>query len=377
MTINRRQLLAHLGLPALGLSAWPRAGWTAAPSGARASTSTRLVAAWRTKTVAQVGVLRAVGSSLNVVAALDVPTRPHGLAVEPSGTLLAVARRPGDWLLRWDASGRAITWAWAEPERVFNGHVLCDAMGETVYTTETDLATGAGWVGVRDARTLAKRDEWPTQGRDPHALLWDAQAAPGTRLIVANGGLETRPETGRLKLNRAQMDSSIVRIDARTGALQGQWRLADARLSLRHLAWHGQGPQAVLGVSMQAEHDDAAQAAQAPVLALFDGQRLRVAAMQRPLAGYGGDIAATADGFVVGCPRAQGVAKWTLSLDAAPDFMPLPDACAMAQGTRGEATVWMAGHPRTAAMRDGQPAVLRVLDESLQLDNHWVAMAGA
>jgi hypothetical protein len=41
-----------------------------------------------------------------VSAALDVPTRAHGVWAEAGGTLLAVARRPGDWLLRWRPDAR-------------------------------------------------------------------------------------------------------------------------------------------------------------------------------------------------------------------------------------------------------------------------------
>ncbi len=68
----------------------------------------------------------------------------------------------------------------------------------------------------------------------------------------------------------------------------------------------------LLGIALQAEHDDTAAKAAAPVLALFDGQQLRTCAADpgHALAGYGGDIAWAAGGFAVGCPRANGVAVW-------------------------------------------------------------------
>jgi hypothetical protein len=217
--------------------------------------------------------------ALQVSAALDVPTRAHGVWAERGGTLLAVARRPGDWLLRWrpegEGGGKAIAWGWAEPDRAFNGHVIASPDGKTLYTTETNLETGQGLIGLRDAGTLEKTGEWPTHGMDPHELLLDGDGS----LVVANGGIPALPETGRLKIHMNRMDASLVRLDTRNGALLGQWRLADKRLSLRHMAWGlapaAGGPRA-LGIALQAEHDDiAAKIAAAPVLALFDGQKLR------------------------------------------------------------------------------------------------------
>jgi hypothetical protein len=376
MRVSRRQMLAQLGMPALAMAAWPH-GAMGASGTSKATASTRLVAAWQAGSGPQVGVLEAMGTELRVAAALDVPTRPHGLAVAPDGSLLAVARRPGDWLLRWDARGRAIAWAWAEADRAFNGHVLCAPDGRTLYTTETDLATGQGLVGVRNALSLAKQDEWPTHGMDPHALVWDAHAAQGERLVVANGGLETRPETGRLKINRDRMDSSLVRLDARTGALAGQWRVDDRRLSLRHLAWHGHGPKAMLGIAMQAEHEDAERRAAAPVLALFDGEHLAVAGMARPLAGYGGDIAATPQGFAVSCPRVHGVARWNARGQAL-SFVALAEACALSAGERGLADeLWVGGHPAAVHLQGDSTIVPCPLHADLRLDNHWVRLPTA
>mgnify|MGYP000962559088 FL=1 len=164
-----------------------------APAWARATaTSGLLAASWQTGGGYQVGILEA-GDDLNPRVALDVPTRAHALLREADGNLLAVARRPGDWLLRWSPEGKVLAWRWIEPRRAFTGHVVSD--GHLLYVSETDLDSGAGLIGVRDAKTLEKRAEWPTHGVDPHQLLWDADG----QLLVANGGVPTRPETGRLK----------------------------------------------------------------------------------------------------------------------------------------------------------------------------------
>lgn len=313
------------------------------PARAR-SAPARLAAAWDDAQGRHfAGWLAASATALRVQRAIELPTRAHGLHVEADGALLVVARRPGDWLLRWPAQGPA-QWRWSEPDRRFNGHLL--ALGGRLLTSETDLDSGAGRVVVRERRSLQVMADWASHGIDAHQLLADADGS----LLVANGGVTTRPETGRVKLARDRMDSSLVRLDADDGTLLGQWRLADRRLSLRHLARHAGGG---IGIALQAEHDDAAQRGAAPLLALFDGTALAIAAAPQVLAGYGGDIVATPAGFVVAATRAGGLARWSADGRWA-GFTPLPEACPLAWH---DGTLWAGG-------RDTVPP--------LRLDNHWL-----
>jgi hypothetical protein len=368
LTLQRRQwlvyassLAAPLALPAMAAMRAPQ-----------------LASAWEGSEGYQVGVLTQRGAALEVSAALDVPTRAHGVWAEAGGTLLAVARRPGDWLLRWRPDGahggKAIAWGWIEPDRAFNGHVIASADNKRLYTTETNLETGQGLIGLRDAATLEKTGEWPTHGMDPHELLLDGDGS----LMVANGGIPAVPETGRLKIHMDRMDASLVRLDTRSGELLGQWRLADKRLSLRHIAWGepvagGKPGQRLLGIAMQAEHDDASVKTAAPVLAVFDGERLQThaAAPGQLLAGYGGDIVHTAGGFAVSCPRANGVALWRADGQWT-GFLPLQEACALGvtAAPASSAVVWAGG--RSAALaRDGRGQTRVSALHGVRLDNHW------
>ena len=230
-------------------------------------------------------------------------------------------------------------------------------------------------MGVGDARSLKKLDEWPTFGIDAHELLWDTSEPGRATLIVANGGVPTQPERGRAKLDLDQMNSSLVRLDATSGALLGQWRLADPRLSLRHLAWQSApaGKNPLLSIALQAEHDDAAQKNRAPVLALFDGSMLKPVQTATSLAGYGGAICARQDGWAAGCPRANGVAlfgndgSWR-------ELFALPHACAVATvkdgcwaGGHGEA-LWTIGDTKAANI------TLTLSPDTVRLDNHWALM---
>ncbi len=274
-----------------------------------------------------VGVWALADGRVTVLARREVPTRAHGIVGLPSGELLAVARRPGLWLQRWRDDGRLLQEAWAEPGRQMNGHVIASADGRWLWSTEQRDEDGAGVVALRDPRTLALLDEWPTGGTDPHQLL-----AVGETLYVANGGVPTRPETGRARQSLAGMDSSLVALDGRSGRRLGVWRLEDPRLSLRHLAWHG--PSGLLGIALQAEHDDPAERAAAPVLACFDGRQLRVPAAPPGAGGYAGDIAATPEGFCLGATRAGALLGWSVQRGwSAP--VPLAEACAVLAGPGG------------------------------------------
>lgn len=347
---QRRALLQAV----LGLAAG-----CALPGVAAAAATPSLAAAWALAQGQQVGLLAAQGGLLAVRAALDVPTRAHGLLVEANGAVLAVARRPGDWLLRWHPATHEAQWAWIEPDRAYNGHVVASADGRRLYTTETHLATGAGLIGVRDAVSLEKQAEWPTHGMDPHELLLDKDGS----LIVANGGIPTLPETGRIKVGLERMDPSLVRLHTGSGALLGQWRLPDPRLSLRHMAG---GPGRTLGIALQAEHEQAAQRTAAPVFALFDGQALRTATAPQPLAGYGGAIAHANGLFAVSCPRAQGVALYD-SAGRWQGLVPLAQACALASTPAG--ALWAGGSVVARSLAD---AAQLAVAPTLRLDNHWL-----
>jgi len=319
----------------------------------------RLAAAWDTPEGSRIGVLAKGAPGWRVAASVEVPTRAHGVLVEPEGSLLSVARRPGDWMLRWHRSGRVLAWAWNDPERTFNGHAR--RIGALLFTTETDLDSGDGRIVVRDAARFTVQAVWPSHGTDPHDLC----AAPDGTLWVANGGVATRPETGRIKTALDRMDSSLVRLDARSGRLLGQWRLDDARLSLRHLAWR----DGALGIALQAQHDDPAQRANAPVLARFDGRKLLACDAAQPLAGYGGDIVAAAAGYVVSVPRAGGLALFD-AVGRWRRHVPLDNACALALR---RADVFAAGSGALLVLHGGR------LDAEagppVRLDNHWQVLA--
>lgn len=362
---SRRQFLSLSGkLCALACLPLPALAKLIAPS-------TQLAASWKKLSgdadSYAIGIitLAADAHASAITRALDVPTRAHGLLLESSGTLLSVARRPGDWLLRWHPHMTTQQWKWIETNRSFNGHVVASLDGKILYTTETNLEDDSGVIGVRDAKSLEKIDEWSTGGRDPHQLLLDTQG----NLFIANGGIATQPETGRTKLDLANMDSSLVQIDPHSGSQLNKWQLADKRLSLRHLAWNGP----LLGIALQAQHDQPQQKNRAPVLAILNtaasNSALQIAELPQPLSGYGGDISAYGEGFAVSCPRSNEVALFNKNAQHL-DSIALTEACALSINKN----LLIAGGAKNAfALHTKQQENFAL--PAIQLDNHWLALA--
>lgn len=300
-------------------------------------------------------------------AGVELPFRPHDVLADPlhPGIAVAVARRPGDLMARFDfVQRRIVTLFPVDGRRVTNGHAVFSKDGLFLLTSESDAIDGRGLVCVREAVSLEVVREFDSGGIGPHALMRE----PGGTLLVANGGILTLPDSGRAKLNLLSMDPSLVRLDAHDGSLLGQWRLPDPRLSIRHLAALSDGRVAI---ALQALHDDDQRRAGATLLALFDGNALALAApARRVLGGYGGDVAwvpsAGAGRIFVSCTDADLLAAWHAdgSWDRA---IRLPRAGALgswhgrliASGARGD--VVMCGS-------DGLQAAHR--SEGAQWDNH-------
>lgn len=360
--LQRRELLLAL----LGGAAWPAA---------RASApSTRLGLAWRGPRAGDthhVGLLEADWAQrrLRIVAAVPVPSRPHGLLAEEGGGFVAVALRPGRWLMRLDRAGRVTTRIDIADEplpRRFDGHAIASADGRWLYTTETDTTTGAGRLGVRDAATFRKRDDWATHGLEPHQLLPQGDGA----IVIANGGIRRGPDDRKLDLDR--MDPSLVRLDPSDGTLLGRWTLPDRRLSIRHLAWAGDG---LLGLALQAEHASEAERRAAPALAVWDGERLVTPPGGE---GYAGDIAGAPGGGFVLTHAVRDTAWWwhPARPERLTEVARLQQAYALA-GRSGAAPVLIAAALGLARWHPAEPGAMLPWPGPMAPDNHMVQLNDA
>lgn len=308
-----------------------------------------------------------------------LPGRAHGLLPLPGGELLVVAVRPGGWLLHLDADGRSRRLLRLDDEadaHRLDGHALLTASGRELLTPQTDRQ-GRGWVAVRDAQTLALLDRWPAQGADPHHLLLHPEDGS---VLLALGGIQRTPDGRKTALER--MDSALVRLDPRNGALIGRWTLDDRRLSLRHLAWSTpQGSHKPrLGIALQAEHDDRQARAAAPLLAWWDGQRLHPALEAAGHDGYAGDITAGAGGgWVLSAQHAARALAWLPGnppQQATVAELRQPCALASTAGDDAARAVWLAAAAGAARWHPRQAPRLLRWPEPMVLDNHWVPVGG-
>lgn len=376
--MNRRQLLLALAAAGAG-AALPRLALAAG-----ASRQAVIGAAWRGPNPGDAYFAGALvadweARTLSIRYAIPLPTRPHGLLAEADGGLLVLGVRPGTWMLRCDGAGKVVRQIRLDEDGAtattlrLGGHAEFSADGALLYTTETDLRDGQGRVGVRERSTLKPLAEWKTHGIDPHQLLLDAQG----HVIVANGGVPRTAEDKKYDLHR--MEPSLVRLDAASGKLLRQWRLDDPRLSLRHLAWNTASGdrQTRLGIALQAEHSDPLQRKAAPVLAVLEGDQLRVPTRANDGIGYAGDIAAAGDGGFVTSSNQAGLAQ--LWQPAAPDqlstVVAIKEAYALAPWagpSRGG--VLIATALGLGRWHPSAPPLLLPWPQPMALDNHWVLL---
>lgn len=341
--------------------------------------ATAVMCAWRAGDEQWVGTpaIAAADEPFESVARETLlPFRPHELLVHAGlpGRAIAVARRPGDYLavLRW-REGVIEALVDADAERVFEGHACVSPDGRTLLTAETNARTGAGTIAVRDLRSLATLGEWPLPGIGPHALA----VGPDGALWVALGGILTLPETGRTKRDLDRMDPALLRLSSTTGRVTGAWRLPDARLGIRHLAISAGG---VVGVALQAEHDDPERRARAPVFALLRDGVLETCGGPTNFAGagYGADIVCvpgrSGPTFAVSCPRSDEIGLWGAD-GSWRGRVPLKHARALAcVGSRLLAASEDGGF-LAQSVDDPSGTAARPIETGLALDNHMTVVA--
>ncbi len=172
-----------------------------------------------------------------ILQTIPLAGRGHDICQSPSGeTAVAFARRPGTFAVAFDPTGRrGSRLIQARADRHFYGHGVFSADGKLLYATENDFDNARGVLGVYDvAAGFIRIGELETFGVGPHDLLL---LDDGRTLCVANGGIETHPAAGRVKLNLASMRPSLAFIDRETGDLLARHEVEAEihRLSLRHL----------------------------------------------------------------------------------------------------------------------------------------------
>ena len=222
-------------------------------------------------------------------------------------------------------------------DRHFYGHGVFSRDGRLLFTTENDFENERGVIGVWDAAGSYRRlAEFDSYGVGPH----DLRLMPdGNALVAANGGIATHPDSGRRKLNIAEMEPSVALIDARSGALVERCQLPRNlhKLSIRHLAVNEAGKIAA-ALQYEGPEEDLP-----PLLFTWSGGEPKLHRappdVQRAMRNYCGAIAMEVSGRVMAasCPRGNLVTFWEVGTGAYLNALPMADGCGVAPtGTANE-----------------------------------------
>lgn len=353
---SRRMFLA--GLLATGIT--PEVTW------ADAGNPSHLSAAMTPDGRYVLAGLRAGGS---LAFTLPLPGRGHAAAAHPTAPeAVAFARRPGTYALVIECTTGAVAQRLTAPQgHHFYGHGAFSADGQRLFTTENHIETGQGRIGIWSRRDgYARVGDVSSGGIGPHEML----RLPGRDvLVIANGGILTRPETGREKLNLDTMRPNLT-LMTQGGRLIDQAALPDVlhQNSLRHIAAFADGTVAC-GFQWQGDPFDSPALVglyQPGVgLELLDSS----ATATRRLAGYVGSVAALQDGRIAVTSPRGGIVQM---FDPALGFLAQntqADVCGVAaSGTVGLATDGLGGvhHVGREFTRIGQ--------HDLAFDNHLVSI---
>ncbi len=167
---------------------------------------------------------------------IPLPGRGHAAAVHPvKPEAVAFARRPGRFALVIDCTtGQLIQRLDAPIGRHFYGHGTFIHDGELLCTTENNIETGEGIIGLwARSENYRRIAEFSSGGVGPHEL----KTMPDDRtVVIANGGIRTHPDTGREKLNLETMRPNVSFVNS-SGKLQAKIELPpELHLnSIRHL----------------------------------------------------------------------------------------------------------------------------------------------
>lgn len=348
---NRRGFLTGL----LASSLVPRASWADAGSPRFLSAAARKDASY---------VLCGINDALEVLFQIPLPARGHAAAAHPTRPeAVAFARRPGTYAVVIDCiTGKASAMLAAPEGRHFYGHGAFSSDGSLLYTTENDFEAGQGRIGIWDARKGYTRiAEIASGGIGPHDIK---RIAGSDIFVVANGGIDTHPDSGRTKLNIPTMAPNLAYIEGGDILEIVEPPRAMHKNSIRHLALD---PQGAVAFGMQSQGDG-------PVQHLV-GLHQRGAAMvfmhassadTRAMQGYVGSIAVSKDGaeIAVTSPRGGLWQRYNVYSQRLKSSELQKDVCGIASLANGFVTTTGKGILKRGKQQRGQT--------DLMWDNHLI-----
>lgn len=284
---------------------------------------------------------------------VKLPGRAHHVALSPEqGLFIAIARRPGRWLVLGDlASGTVLQTLWLPEGRHFQGHGIFAPDGRTFWTVESayDAEDDNGRIGHWDIDrnsepVIRQRGLFESAGSGAHELKL---MPDGRTLVIANGGIRTHPDQPREKLNLEVMQPSLVYLDTVDGKLLEIVRMSAEwhQNSIRHLDVKADGEVAIATQYQGAPFDAV------PLVALHRrGGALRYPTIdteiQRQMKQYCGSVRFDASGryLAVSCPRGNMLTVWDVRNEKMLKTLRIRDVCGVS--ACGEAFLYTTGTGR-------------------------------
>ena len=259
--------------------------------------------------------------------------RGHGLAQNPAqtDTVIMFARRPGTIAIEINLiTGKKTRAFKLENNRNLQGHGCFSADGKQLYTAEADSKTGKGKIVVRNSNDFKLLTEIESYGIGPHEikLLPDEKT-----LVVANGGILTRPVTGRKKLNLPTMASNLTYIDLLTGNKLGSFQVPETKASIRHIDVAQDG---TVALAMQLQRDATNHQNIAPLSAIHKpGEQIRLldepSILIEKMHDYMGSVAINNNSRLAGftSPKGNLVAFWNIDTGEFSGYHQLNNVCGL------------------------------------------------
>lgn len=307
---------------------------------------------------------------------VPMPARGHSFAIDAARQRAVVfGRQPGFFAVAFSLRDKGQPQALPVPdERHFFGHGAFIDGGRLLAATENDFEGGRGVLGIYDASPggeWRRIGEFDSAGIGPHEVVL---MPDGKTLCVANGGILTHPDYGKLELNLDTMRPSLAYIDAASGRLLEKVELPPAlhRLSIRHLAlaadgcvWFGcqyMGP-ASDRPALVGRHRRGAQ------LELFEGP----AETLRNMRNYVGSVTVDAAGGVIATSSPVGgqVMYWDAASGRCLGTTPLADGCGVAPAPETGFLISSGLGAMLRADATGYQAPVLPPSRELSWDNHF------
>jgi hypothetical protein len=282
--------------------------------------------------------------------------------------VVLIGRRPGVFaaiLNPEDARVPPRTFGPAASHR-FAGHAALHPDGRTLATSEVDAETGAGAVVLRDSKDGAQQALFRV-GVEPHDLVF---ARGGSRLVVAIGGIAKAADVKGPPINAGNIESAIVELDPKTGAVLKRHTLGQSEksLSLRHMALAPDGETIALGMQDQ---DRGQLRPLMGILRVGSGLSLLPLPGDDPgsLRSYIGSVVIDSSGRFIAAasPKGGRIGLWSLGDGKWLGSYAVEDVCGLAADAES-ACFW-------ATSGLGVVAKLRVSNAGFTADAHWQAPA--